>query len=119
MRGRVQSGGGRGCIGRRGPDLHARAALRDPHRQSPVRSARAIGLELSTRRERELDYKPRIIYPLNLTLWDRGEKITVKFESAVEGGTHVTISGTVAKSKQTTASDPKHWSEALAGSSSA
>jgi hypothetical protein len=56
---------------------------------------------------------------LNLTLWHCDEKMTVKFEPTVEGGTHVTISGAVAKSKQATASDPKHWSEALAGSSSA
>ena len=55
---------------------------------------------------------PRIIYPLYLTLWQRGEKMTVKFEPAVEGGTHVTISGAVVKSKQAKASDPQHWSQA-------
>ncbi len=84
-----------------------------------IKPARKVGIELSKRGERELDYKPRITYPLNLTLWHRDEKMTVKFEPAVEGGTHVTISGAVAKSEQTTASDPTHWSEALAGSSSA
>jgi hypothetical protein len=56
---------------------------------------------------------------LNLTLGQRGEKMTVKFEPAVEGGTRVTISGAVVKSKQAKASDPRHWSQALAGSGSA
>ena len=33
-------------------------------------------------------------------LWHRGEHMTVKFHPAAEGGTHVTIGGAVAKSKQ-------------------
>jgi hypothetical protein len=53
------------------------------------------------------------MYPLNLTLWQRGEKMTVKFEPAVGGGTRVTISGATLKSKQAKASDPQHWSQAL------
>ena len=81
-----------------------------------IEPARAVGFKLSKRGDGELDYKPRPMYPLNLTLWQRGEKMTVKFEPAVEGGTRVTISGATVKSKQAKASDPQHWSQALAGS---
>jgi hypothetical protein len=56
---------------------------------------------------------------LNLTLWHRGEQMTVRFDPAAEGGTQVTISGAVTNSKQATAADPEHWSEALEGASSA
>jgi hypothetical protein len=81
-----------------------------------VEPARAVGFKLSKRGDHELDYKPRPKYPLNLTLWQRGEKMTVKFEPAVDGGTRVMISGAVVRSKQAKASDPQHWSQALAGS---
>ena len=84
-----------------------------------IEPARAIGLELAKRGDRELDYKARIVYPLNLTLWHRGEQMTVKFDPAAEGGTRVIISGALAKSKQARAADPEHWSDALEGASSA
>ena len=63
-----------------------------------IEPAHAIGLRLSKRGDREYDFKPRIRYPLNLTLWHRGEHMTVKFEPAAEGGTQVAINGAVAKS---------------------
>jgi len=81
-----------------------------------VEPARAVGFKLSKRGDHELDYKPRPKYPLNLTLWQRGEKMTVKFEPAVDGGTRVMISGAVVRSKQAKASDPQHWSQALTDS---
>ena len=84
-----------------------------------VEPARAVGSKLSKRGDHELGHKPRPKYPLNLTLSQRGEKMTVKFEPAVDGGTRVMISGAVVKSKQAKASDPQHWSQALTGSESA
>jgi hypothetical protein len=42
-----------------------------------------------------------------------GEKMTVKFEPADGGGTHVTIRGGVARSRQPLAADPGHWTGAL------
>jgi hypothetical protein len=81
--------------------------------------ARAIGLHLSKLEGRELDYKPRMTWPLAVSLWHRlnGEQMTVKFEPGAEGGTHVTISGAVPKGKHAMAADPEHWSESLSGSS--
>lgn len=84
-----------------------------------IEPARAVGLRLFKRGDRELDYKPCIIYPLNLTLWHLGEQMTVRFDLVAEGCSRVTISGAVAKSTQATAADPEHWSEALEGASSA
>ena len=93
-------------------DAQARAAatLTEP--------ARAIGLHLKTRATGELDYRPRIKYPLLMTLWHNleGEKMTVTFEPDDGKGTHVTISGVVAGGKHAMAADPEHWSEALGGS---
>jgi len=84
-------------------EAQARAAdaLTDP--------ARRIGLHLSKTAEGELDYKPRIKWPLAVSLWHRlnGEQMTVKFEPGAEGGTHVTISGAVPKDKHAMAADPE------------
>ena len=62
--------------------------------------------------------RPLVQWPFLIVLWRnlRGEKMTVKFESADSGGTHVTIRGAVARSKQALAADPGHWTDALDGS---
>jgi hypothetical protein len=80
--------------------------------------ARRIGLELANRGERELEYKPRIKWPLLVSLWHRlnGEHVTIKFEPEAEAGTHITIVGAVPKGKHPMAADPENWSEALGGS---
>jgi hypothetical protein len=85
----------------------AATALKDP--------ARAVGLSLTTRGAGELGYRARIKWPLVVALYHRlnGERMTVKFEPGAEGGTRVAISGKVASSNHTLASDPDHWSEAL------
>jgi hypothetical protein len=89
----------------------AAAALTEP--------ARAIGLRLTKRGSGELGYQPRVKFPLLVSLWHRlnGEQMTVKFQPGAEGGTRVTISGAVARSKHAMAADPERWSEALGGSS--
>jgi hypothetical protein len=45
----------------------------------------------------------------------RGRR-SLKFEPEDGGGTHVTISGAVARAKQPLAADPRHWTDALNGS---
>jgi len=77
--------------------------------------ARRVGLRLTTRGAGELGYKPRIGWPLLVTLWHSlsGEHMTVKFEPGAEGGTRVAISGKVAGGNHGLAADPEHWSEAL------
>jgi hypothetical protein len=80
--------------------------------------ASAIGLRLTERGAGELKYRPLVRWPFLIVLWRNlnGEKMTVKLEQADGGGTHVTISGAVARSKQPLAADPEHWTYALDGS---
>ena len=42
--------------------------------------------------------------------------MTVRFEPGAQGGTRVTINGTVARANHALAADPEHWSEALGAS---
>ncbi len=83
--------------------------------------ARAIGLRLTKHGAGELSYRPRVKFPLLVSLWHRlnGEQMTIRFEPGAEGGTRVTISGGVAHGKHAMAADPERWSEALGGSSPA
>jgi hypothetical protein len=78
----------------------------------------AVGLRLTERGPGELKYRPLVQWPFLIVLWRNlnGEKMTVKFESADSGGTHVTIRGAVARGKQPLAGDPGHWTDALDGS---
>ena len=80
--------------------------------------ASAVGLRLTHRSPSELKYRPVVRWPFLVVLWRNlnGEKMTVKFEPADSGGTHVTINGAVARAAQPLASDPDHWMHALAGS---
>ncbi len=80
--------------------------------------ASAVGLRLTGRGPGELKYRPLVQWPFLIVLWRnlRGERMTVKFESADSGGTHVSIRGAVARSKQALAADPGHWTDALDGS---
>jgi hypothetical protein len=80
--------------------------------------ASAIGLRLTERSAGELKYRPLVQWPFLIVLWRNlnGEKMAVKFEPADGGGTHVTISGAVPRAKQSLATDPGHWTDALDGS---
>jgi hypothetical protein len=85
----------------------AAAVLADP--------ARAVGLRLTKRSSGELRYSPRVQFPFLLMLWHNlnGERMTVRFDPGSGGGTHVTISGAVARGNGALAADAEHWSEAL------
>ena len=89
---------------------HAATALTEP--------ARAIGLRLTKRGAQELAYAPRKQWPFLVMLYHKlsGEQMTVRFEPAPEGGTHVVITGKVSGGNRMLAEDPEHWSEALGGS---
>ena len=50
-----------------------------------IEPARAVGLKLAKRGDRELDYKPRVAYPMNFTLLHIGEQMAVKFDPDAEG----------------------------------
>jgi hypothetical protein len=82
--------------------------------------ARAVGLRLTRQSGGELQYRPRVQFPFMLMLWHNlnGERMTVRFEDGDGGGTRVLISGAVGGGSVELASDPEHWSEALAGSPS-
>jgi hypothetical protein len=43
----------------------------------------------------------------------------VRLSPAEDGGTRITISGAVARSKHLLAADPEHWTEALSGAAPA
>jgi hypothetical protein len=92
-------------------DAQARAAT------ALTAPARAVGLHL-TKRAGELSYRPRVKWPLLMTLWHNlnHEQNTVKFEPAETSGTRVRISGAVARGHHALAANPEHWSEALGGS---
>ena len=79
--------------------------------------ARALGLRLRSRDGGQLAYGPRVQWPFLLMLYRRlsGERMDVRFEADAGGGSRVTISGAVAKSKQPLAADPDYWTEALGG----
>ena len=83
-------------------------------------AARAVGLRLTKRGAGELKYSPRVQFPFLLMLWHTlsGERMTVRFEPAQEGGTSVSISGAVASARHALASDPEHWAEALGSGAS-
>lgn len=96
--------------------------LREPPAEAQPRAAdalaepaRAVGLRLVKRGAGELAYRPRVTFPFLVMLWHNlnGERMTVRFEPGGNGGTHVTISGSVARNKHMLASDPEHWTEAL------
>jgi hypothetical protein len=80
-------------------------------------AARRVGLRLTGQTAGELRYRPRVQFPFLLMLWHtlNGERMTVKFTSAPDGGTRVQIDGAVAGASHGLASDPEHWSEALGG----
>ena len=44
-----------------------------------------------------------------------GERMEVRFDADASGGSRVTISGAVAKSKHPLAADADYWTEALGG----
>ena len=79
-----------------------------------------LGRRTSPHRTRpgELKYRPLVQWPFLIVLWRNlnGEKMTVKFEPADGGGTHVRLDGAVARAKQPLAADPGHWTDALDGS---
>jgi len=81
-------------------------------------AARRVGLRLTKQSAGELRYRPRVQFPFLLMLWHNlnGERMTVTFADAPDGGTRVRISGAVAGGALELASDPEHWSEALGAS---
>jgi len=83
-------------------------------------AARAIGLRLTKRAQGELTYRPTVQFPFLLMLYHNlnGERMRIKFGSGESGGSRVTITGAVARSRHPLASDPEHWTEALGGSAS-
>jgi hypothetical protein len=94
------------------PEAQARAA------DAFTEAASAVGLRLAERGPGELKYRPIVQWPFLIVLWRNlnGEKMTVKFEPADGGGTHVRIDGAVGRAKQPLAADPEHWTVALDGS---
>jgi hypothetical protein len=80
--------------------------------------ARTVGLRLTKRGAGQLDYRPRVQFPFLIMLWHNlnRERMTVTFEPAAAGGTHVTISGAVTRRNHALATDPEHWSETLGAS---
>ena len=80
--------------------------------------ASAIGLHLTERGAGALKYRHLVQWPFLIVLWRNlsGETTAAKCEPADGGGTHVTISGGVARAKQPLATDPGHWTDALDGS---
>ena len=91
------------------PEAQARAesALKDP--------ARRVGLRLTKRTAGELGYTPRVQFPFLVMLWHtlNRERMTVTFRPGADGGTRVTLAGTVARGNHPLAADPDHWSEPL------
>ena len=79
--------------------------------------ARALGLRLRSRGAGELSYGPRVQFPFLIMLFHylNGERMKVRFDADASGGSRVTISGAVAKSKQPLAADADYWTEALGG----
>lgn len=77
--------------------------------------ALAVGLRPTARGAGQLQYGPQVQWPFLLVLWRKlgGEKMSVSFRPGEAGGTRVTISGAVARSKHSLAADPEHWTEAL------
>jgi hypothetical protein len=77
--------------------------------------ARTVGLRLRRREPGKLSYRPRVQFPFVLMLshYLNGERMTVSFTPADDGGTRVTIAGHVARSRHPLAADPEHWSEGL------
>lgn len=99
--------------------------IREPPDQAEARAAdalnepaRTVGLRLARRGASKLDYRPRYQFPFLLMLYHTlsGERMTVTFEPDPGGGTRVSITGAVARSKLPVASDTEHWSDALGGS---
>jgi hypothetical protein len=92
---------------------NAAAALAEP--------ARLVGLRLTKQVAGELQYRPRMQFPFLLMGWHylNGERMTVRLSPAEDGGTRITISGAVARSKHLLAADPEHWTEALSGAAPA
>jgi hypothetical protein len=93
-------------------EARAATALAEP--------ARLVGLRLTRRVAGELQYRPRVQFPFLVMGWHylNGERMTVRF-SPGDGGTRITISGAVARSKHPLAADPEHWTEALSGAAPA
>jgi hypothetical protein len=91
------------------PEAQARAA------SALSQPARALDLRLRSRKGGELSYGPRVQWPFLLMLYRRlsGDCMNVHFEADAGGGSRVTISGAVAKSKQPLAADADYWTEAL------
>lgn len=85
----------------------ASSALADP--------AKAVGLRLTSSEPGQLSYRPRVQFPFLLMLWHMlsGERMTVQFEPAPDGGSRVSIGGTVAAGCEPLAADPEHWSAPL------
>jgi hypothetical protein len=80
-----------------------------------VEPARAVGLRLTKRGPGELHYRPKVQFPFLLMLWHNlsGERMMARFDPGEAGGTHVTISGAVARARHPLAADAEHWTEAL------
>lgn len=83
-------------------------------------AALSVGLRQTDQRPGELQYSTRMRFPFLLMLWHKlqGERMTVSFVPAPDGGTQVTISGAVARNLHPLASDPEHWAEALGAEAS-
>lgn len=98
--------------------------MREPPAEAQSRAADAlsepahmVGLRLTKRGAGELGYRPKVTFPFVIMLWHNlnGERMTVRFEPGSDGGTHVTLSGAVARNKHMMASDREHWTDALGG----
>jgi hypothetical protein len=77
--------------------------------------AKAVGLRLTASEPGRLSYRPRVQFPFLLMLWHtlNGERMSVQFEPAADGGSRVSISGAVASARQPLAADSEHWSGPL------
>jgi hypothetical protein len=77
--------------------------------------ARTVGLRLAASKPGTLSYRPRVQFPFLLMLWHtiNGERMTVQFEPAPDGGSRVSISGAVTGAREPLAADPEHWSGPL------
>lgn len=80
-------------------------------------AAKGVGLKLSNQSPGELQYKAPVQFPLLLALWRRlqNEHMTITFSPGTDGGTKVTIRGSLSQNRQPLASDPERWTEPLGG----
>jgi len=102
--------------------FHVQLTMRESPGEAQARAAtaltepaRSVGLRLTNRGAGTLEFKPRVQFPFVLMLYHTlsGEKMSVSFTPADDGGTSVSIDGTVGGGSLPLASDPEHWSGPL------